>query len=935
MKDELLDRLDAAELRIRELQSEVAELRLLAMRAEPEAAPAAAPGEWWQDERGRWHEARPVEPEPVPVVAASEPGPPPAPEPEIPPIWQRELNLGREIELDDLLGTKGLAWTGGVVTLLGVVFFFVLAANRGWIGPGLRVALGAAASAIVFAAGVWAKRRFGSLYAAFSAVGAGLAGGYATLLAATALYDFLPEWAALLVAAGIAGAGLALALLWESETIAGIGLVGAMLVPATLVFEGGLTTVGTAFAAVVFGATAVVAIRQDWRVLLFSGLGASLLQMIGLAAYADSVMSWPVIAVATALWALYLGAGLGWQLYRGEDDRLDRIATSVTLLSASFGVLAAVRLFEGSWGRVDREGVAIGAIALVEGAVAAVFWRLLRRELTALHGALALTAVAISAADLLSGANLTYVWAAEATLLAWLAVRARARTFQLASFAYLTLATVHALVFEARLDHLFEAGHRPGSAIPSAVAVGVAALAAAWFARPSGETEEHAGLLGDLLREVEGGQAELRAIAGVLAGLAGTYALSLGILATVEHWGRFEVGHVFVTAAWALIGLAAALVALRRGSDAVLGAAVVWFAATLGKAIVFDGYELTSNLRSASFLAVGACVLLAGFVVHLLHGRAVRLTLLTLAAAVVPLGLALSAVTTLVDGHSGGIDLQGLAVLGVAAVYVVLGAIAFARDRDLSSLMWALGLVVAAGAEAELVGGVWLVLVWAASAAVLAVLSDRLTEARLLAASAGYLVLSLLDTLARQAPPSHLVHANPHPGHGIAAVAFVAAAAAVFARFCTDGAYVAGDGEYARAARALGERRRLWRLYSAWGAGVLAVYGLSLGILELYEELAPGGSVTTNFQRGHTNVSALWGLLGLTLLYVGLRRDLRALRLGGFALFGVSLGKIFLYDLPNLSAVTRALSFLAVGAVLLTGAFFYQRLKTQLTDRPV
>ena len=865
------------------------------------------------------------------MVAASEP---PEAEPEIPSIWQREINLGREIELDDLLGTKGLAWTGGIVTLLGVVFFFVLAANRGWVGPGLRVALGAVSSCIVFAAGIWAKRRFGSLYAAFSAVAAGLAGGYATLLAATALYDFLPEWAALLVAAGIAAAGLTLALLWESETIAGIGLVGAMLVPATLVFQGGLTTVGTAFAAVVFAATAIVAIREDWRVLLGCGVVASLLQMIGLAAYADSVMSWPVIAVAAALWLLYLGAGVGWQLYRGTRDGLDRIATSVTLLSASFGVLAAVRLFEGSWGRVDREGVAMGVIALVEGVVAGVFWRLRRRELSALHAGLAFTAVAVAGADLLSGANLTYVWAAEATLLAWLSVRARERTFQLASFAYLTLGTIHALAFEARPDRLFQVGHDPGSAVPSVVAVGIAALAAAWFARPSEHDEEHAGLLGDVLREIAAGQAELRAVAGVLAGLAGTYALSLGILATVEHWGRFEVGHVFVTAAWALIALATALVALRRRSDFALAASVAWFAATLAKAIVFDALELTPNLRSASFLAVGACLLLAGYAVHLLHRGAVRLTLLTLAAAVVPLGVALSAVTTLVDGHYDGVDLQGLALLGVAAVYLGLGAIAFPRDRDLSSLMWALGLVVAAGAEAELVGGVWLVLVWAASAAVLAVLSDRLAEARLLAASGAYLLLALVDTLARQAPPSHLVHANPHPAHGIASVAFVAAAAAVFAWFCGDGAYGPLEGAYARLAQALDARRPLCRIYSAWGAGVLAVYGLSLGILELYEELAPGGSITTNFQRGHTNVSALWGLLGLVLLYVGLRRDQRALRLGGFALFGISLGKIFIYDLPNLSAVTRALSFLAVGAVLLAGAFFYQRLKTQLNDRP-
>ncbi|HEX6699898.1 MAG TPA: DUF2339 domain-containing protein, partial [Gaiellaceae bacterium] len=349
----------------------------------------------------------------------------------------------------------------------------------------------------------------------------------------------------------------------------------------------------------------------------------------------------------------------------------------------------------------------------------------------------------------------------------------------------------------------------------------------------------------------------------------------------------------------------------------------------------FDGAELSDNHRSFSFLAVGACLLLAGYLVQLLDERLVRLNGLVVVASLLALGLAISAVLTLVDRGDGTVDMRGVALLAVAAVYTALGAIAFRRARDLSSLHWALGLAVAAGAEAVLVGGGWLVLVWAASAAGLALLADRLAEARFLAASAGYLLLSLGLTLAREAPPSDLVRASSHPGHGIASVALVAAAAAVFARFCTEGAYVtAGErgGGYGDIARELDERRLLWRKYSAWGAGVLVVYGLSLAILELYERFAPG-TVDTNFQRGHTNVSALWGLLGLGLLYVGLRRDVRALRLGGFALFGVSLGKIFLYDLSNLSAVTRALSFLAVGAVLLVGAFFYQRLKTQLTDR--
>jgi uncharacterized membrane protein len=947
VNEELLHRLDSAEQRLRELQSEVEELRRLAVSGEPEAAPK--PAEWWQDEQGRWFETGRPEPE-----AESEP----APEPELeeapvaaasadvrvkePSIWQRELRIDRDIQLDDLLGAKGLAWAGGVVTLLGVVFFFVLAVNRGWVGPGLRVAMGAAASCAVFGAGIWIKRRYGALYAGFAAAGAGIAGGYATLLAATALYDFLPQAVALLVAAGIAAVGLALALAWESETLAGIGLVGAMIVPATLVFEGGLTTIGTAFAAVVFAAAAVVSIREDWRGLLAVAVAASLLQIVGLAAYADSVLSWPVIAVAAALWLLYLATGVAWQLYRGTVDRLDRIATSLTLLSASFAVLAAVRLFDGSWGRIDREGLATAVVALVYGAVAAFFWRDGRRELSALHGCISLAVVAIAAADLLSGGNLTYVWAAEAALLAWLAPRARERSFQLVSLAYLVLAAGHALGFEARLERLFDAGLHPARAIPSAVAVGIAAFACAWFARRFDEPQEHVGLLGRVLKALDGSQPLLRTAAGCLTALAAIYALSLATLALADWWlggdleYRFEVGHVGVSTVWALAGLAAALVGLRRRSDTALLAGAVWLSATVVKAILYDGPELSPDLRSASFLAVGACVLLAGYVVHLLDERGVQLSPLTFAAALVPLGLALSAVTTLVDGHYGRVDLEGLAILGVAATYGGLGAVAFVRHRDLSSLMWGLGLVVAAGAEAELVGGLRLVLVWAASAALLAALSDLLAEARFLAASGAYLLLSTVFTLGQEAPPRDLVHASAHPGHGVVSVAFVAAAAAVFARFCTDGANVRGDERpvgYGIVARALDERRPFWRRYSAWGAGVVAVYGLSLGILDLYERFAPG-SVDTNFQRGHTNVSALWGLLGLGLLYVGLRRDARALRLGGFALFGVSLGKIFLYDLPNLSAVTRALSFLAVGAVLLAGAFFYQRLKTQLTDRP-
>ena len=97
----------------------------------------------------------------------------------------------RELDLSKLLGAFGLAAAGGIVTVLGIVFFFVLAVNRGWINPELRLAFGAAASVGVFSAGFWLRRRFGTTHAALAAVGAGIAGAYATLLAATAMYGFV------------------------------------------------------------------------------------------------------------------------------------------------------------------------------------------------------------------------------------------------------------------------------------------------------------------------------------------------------------------------------------------------------------------------------------------------------------------------------------------------------------------------------------------------------------------------------------------------------------------------------------------------------------------------------------------------------------------------------------------------------------------------
>ena len=55
------------------------------------------------------------------------------------------------------------------------------------------MALGAIASITLYAAAWWIHRRYGNLQAALGAAGAGIAGAYVTLFAATGMYDLIPE----------------------------------------------------------------------------------------------------------------------------------------------------------------------------------------------------------------------------------------------------------------------------------------------------------------------------------------------------------------------------------------------------------------------------------------------------------------------------------------------------------------------------------------------------------------------------------------------------------------------------------------------------------------------------------------------------------------------------------------------------------------------
>lgn len=82
--------------------------------------------------------------------------------------------------------------------------------------------------------------------------------------------------------------------------------------------------------------------------------------------------------------------------------------------------------------------------------------------------------------------------------------------------------------------------------------------------------------------------------------------------------------------------------------------------------------------------------------------------------------------------------------------------------------------------------------------------------------------------------------------------------------------------------------------------------------------------LTRHLQRDLTR-SFAWGLYALTLLVVGLWRGQRGLRLVSLGFLMLTVGKVFIYDLGQLTGLYRIMSFMALGASLILVSLLYQR----------
>ena len=544
-------------------------------------------------------EGRPeVEERPQPERAAREPEQPspqppaPLPAPLYPPPAPSRPSRPA-LDLEDLLGGRVLAWVGGSAVLLGVVFFVAMAVANGWIDEPTRVVLAFLGSTALLVAGVYLYERRGQTDAAVAAVAAALAALFASLVAATQLYDLVAPLLGLGIAALVGAAATAIAVRWRSPLVGALGIVGALLSPVLVDADTSGATL--AFMAIALVSAVGVLLWQRWDWLAAAAFVVSVPQLVAWLedTYRDEIaLALPVLLL---FWALYVVAAIGYEL---------RVPTASLRASSALLLLANALFAAGAgWYMLDDTGRETAATAWVValavahvGFGAAAFRSRISGEVAALLVAVGIGLSAVGLALALSGPALVAGWAAEAAVLAWAARRTGERRAHLGVAVFLVLAVAHVLVIEAPLEALLDGVDDLPRAL---VALAVLAAAAAFAST-----------------QYDGDRDDWRLLLQALAASALLYAGSVAIVDLLTRGEPAEPGQtpqVALSAFWSVVGLGALVYGLLRDDRRLRVAGLCLLALAVLKVFVYDLGALESIYRVLSFIALGLLLLAAAY----------------------------------------------------------------------------------------------------------------------------------------------------------------------------------------------------------------------------------------------------------------------------------------------------------------------------------
>jgi len=221
----------------------------------------------------------PAAPPQPPEIAPPTVPPPPVQAPAAPASAPAVAAAPASTTLEERFGTQWVVWIGGLALALGGIFLVRYSVEQGLIGPAVRILLAGLFAAILIGAGEWTRRKevtagiipIATRHIPSILTAAGTIAAYATVYAAYELYGFLSPAAAFILLGIVALATLAAALL-HGPALAGLGLIGAFLAPVLVSTETPNYWALYIYLAVVTAAAFALARIRLWRWLAISAV---------------------------------------------------------------------------------------------------------------------------------------------------------------------------------------------------------------------------------------------------------------------------------------------------------------------------------------------------------------------------------------------------------------------------------------------------------------------------------------------------------------------------------------------------------------------------------------------------------------------------------------------------------------------------------------
>lgn len=543
-------------------------------------------------------------------------------------------------DIESVVGGSVFAWAGILAGVLAVAFFLKYAFDNDWIGPGMRVSIGALAGLGLLALGERLRGRGMRAYA-FVLSGGGILILYLSIYASYNFYQLLAQPVAFLLMAAVTALAVLLSVRLDALAIAILGLAGGFLTPM-LISTGRDNEVALfTYIALLDAGVLGVAYFKRWRALdVLSFLGTVLMTLGWALTFYDKPKLAPTLAFATLFFVLYSLLAVFHNVLPRRRSRWFDLALLAWNATLYFGFTYALLL----GADYDRSAPASHAL-LLSAYFAALFywvWTRCREDRLLAYGYVgaAVTFFTIAVAIRLELHWVTIAWAVEGLMLTWAGMRAPEPAARRAAFGVFFAAALHWLVIDSQESvPLLAAGFVP---LLNARALSCAALvaslgASAWLYRRAQREAERAPLRGgETEDEVRARFAyeEYAAAAAVLAlaahGLAVTL-LSLDLseyferrktVADADAAGRLENARQFsISALWAVYaatviayGVRRRFTALRYAGFALLAAATI---KVLARDLTFYAAPWHVPVFNHTFLAFALLVAAYAFAVRL------------------------------------------------------------------------------------------------------------------------------------------------------------------------------------------------------------------------------------------------------------------------------------------------------------------------------